>query len=114
MSIQHFETLRQKINKRLQTLGLDTRQTRYQWLYGALGAVPASVMFVCGNPSKHGVKEKARDANRAGSQLTIEDQWGSGLPLRRLRPVLCRLGLKQGTPEAPGDGSATLPMWSRK
>lgn len=102
MSTQHFATLRRKINKRLHTLALDTGQTRYRWLYGALGVVPTSVMFVCGNPSQRGVEEKAGDAKRTGIQLTIEAQWGSGLPLTRLRPVLCRLGLKQGAPGAPG------------
>ena len=102
MSTQHFATLRQKIDKRLHTLALDTGQTRYRWLYGALGAVPTDVMFICGNPSQRGVEEKAGHTNSTGIQLTIEDQWGSGLPLRRLRPVLCQLGLKQGAPGAPG------------
>ena len=40
LDMRHFETLRQRINSQLTRLGL-SEQTKYQWLYGALGAVPS-------------------------------------------------------------------------
>ena len=104
LDMRHFESLRQRINSRLRELDLRTGQTRHQWLYGALGAVPSDVMFICENPSKSGVEDAEKDARRIDRQPDIEDQWrgsGPGDPATRIfRPVLCEFGLKL-TP--PGD-----------
>ena len=102
LDMRHFETLRQRINSRLTERGLSTEQTRYRWLYGALGAVPSDVMFICENPSRDGVKRAERAAQSSGRQPDIEDQWRGGRrpPIKTFRPVLCELDLKL-TP--PGD-----------
>ena len=106
LDMRHFETLRQRINSQLRELGLCTGQTRHQWLYGALGAVPSDVMFICENPSKGGVEGADEVASRNGRQPDIEDQWrgsGPGDPATRIfRPVLCELGLKLTRPADRG------------
>ena len=104
LDMSHFDVLRQRINSRLRELDLRTGQRKHRWLYGALGAVPSDVMFVCENPSKGGVKGAEKHARYSGRQPDIEDQWrgdGPGDPATRIfRPVLCEFGLKL-TP--PGD-----------
>ncbi len=106
LDMRHFETLRQCINSRLRELGLCTGQTGHSWLYGALGAVPSDVMFICENPSKSGVEGAEKVASRSGRQPDIEDQWrgsGPGDPAtKRFRPVLCKFGLKLNPPDDPG------------
>lgn len=106
LDMRHFETLRQRINRRLRELDLRTGQTKHRWLYGALGAVPSDVMFVCENPSKGGVKGAEKHARYSGRQPDIEDQWrgdGPGDPATRVfRPVLCELGLKLTRPADRG------------
>lgn len=63
MHMRYFEDLRRKINHRLIQLETPHRQFQIEectWLYGALGAVPSDVMFICENPSItgiHGVME---------------------------------------------------------
>ena len=103
LDMRHFETLRQRINSQLTRLGL-SEQTKYQWLYGALSAVPSDVVFICENPSRDGVEKADWAARCGGRQPDIEDQWrgsGPGDPATRIfRPVLCEFGLKL-TP--PGD-----------
>lgn len=104
LNMRHFETLRHRINSLLRGLDLRTGQTEHQWLYGALGAVPSDVMFICENPSKGGVEGAEQGAMHNDRQPDIEDQWrgsGPGDPATRVfRPVMCELGLKL-TP--PGD-----------
>jgi hypothetical protein len=64
--MQYFETLRGKINLRLNVLVKDHKYDRimakaqiedFPWLYGALGKVPSDVMFICENPSIAGIKK---------------------------------------------------------
>ena len=106
LDMRHFETLRQRINSRLRELGLRTGQARHHWLYGALGAVPSDVMFICENPSKSGVEGAEEHAEFSGRQPDIEDQWrgsGPGDPATRIfRSVLCELGLKLAPPDDRG------------
>ena len=100
----HFDTLREKINSQLAVSGgkyAREQIEQFPWFYGALGAVPASVMFICENPSLAGVRLGLTQA----APLDIETQWGGGEidnPAKRLRPVLVELGLKAGTPQGKG------------
>ena len=106
LDMRHFATLQQHINERLESLGLCTAQRQYQWLYGALGAVPSDVMFICENPSQAGVKKAELAARRGDRQPDIEDQWrggGPGDPATRIfRAVLYEIGLKRTPPDDPG------------
>ena len=106
MNMKHFESLRTKINQRLEEIGTRHahRQIReFPWLYGALGQVPSDVMFVCENPSLGGV-EKADARTISGGVPSIEDQWAGGIRsncIKRFRPILCQLGLKTTEPSRP-------------
>ena len=74
MNLAHFETLRSKINARLNQIGTRHahRQIReFPWLYGALGQVPSKVMFICENPSLTGV-ERADSRTILGEKAGIE------------------------------------------
>ena len=102
LDMRHFQTLRQRINNRLTKLGLCAEQTRYRWLYGALGTVPSNVVFICENPSQSGVKKAERAARCSGRQPDIEDQWRGGSPIKTFRPVLCEIGLKLTPPGERG------------
>lgn len=103
----HFTLLRAKINTRLDELELPHRreQQQYEWLYGALGVVPADVMFICENPSLAGVRQ-AHVQTIDGGPPDIEAQWWGGprnACAKRFRGALCQLGLKT-TPVAARGG----------
>lgn len=106
INMEHFETLRDKINDQLRDIPTEEARTQmheYPWLYGALGQVPSNVMFVCENPSLTGV-ERA-NVRTLGSEPTIEDQWCGGRKsncVKRFRPALYELGLKTTGPLDPG------------
>lgn len=107
LDMEHFETLRGKIAARLRQIGMRHAHRQIQehpWLYGALGAVPSDVMFVCENPSLGGV-EKAHERTITGGAPCTEDQWCGGAAsncIKRFRPALCELGLKTTPPLQPG------------
>ena len=104
MNMAHFETLRERVLGQLVAVGGNYGREqidRYPWFYGALGAVPAPVMFVCENPSLAGV---CLGLKQQGA-LDIETQWGGGEidnPAKRFRPVLVELGLKDPPPQGRG------------
>lgn len=109
LNMQYFETLRDKINHRLQDLvkkGKFDKQTAkrqmedFPWLYGALGKVPSDVMFICENPSFAGI-EKAHVDTIDHGRPDIEAQWWGGSTDNaacRFRVALYRLGLKTTRP----------------
>ena len=103
----HFQELQAKINARLVELDTEHAMTQIQdfpWLYGALGAVPAPIMFICENPSLTGVR-KANVATLDGGPPDIEAQWCGGpssVARTRFRHVLCELGLKTTQEEQKG------------
>lgn len=109
LDMQHFETLRDKINQRLEELVNEKRLNRekaikqmeeYPWLYGALGKVPAEVMFICENPSFKGIEKAQVDTIDHGPP-DIEAQWWGGSTDNaacRFRVALYRLGLKTNRP----------------
>lgn len=105
--LSHFEELRRRINERLlelRTPHADLQTTRYPWLYGALGAVPSDVMFVCENPSLSGVQQ-AHVETIDGGPPDIDAQWWGGPrnpAAQRFRVVLHDLGLKLTPPDARG------------
>lgn len=105
--MQYFEELREKINLRLRELGTrhaDLQIKEYPWLYGALGAVPSEVMFICENPSLSGVR-RAHVDTIDGRAPDIEAQWWGGRnnpAAKRFRRVLHRMGLKTTRPDARG------------
>ena len=105
--MEHFETLRSKINARLEEIGTRHAHRQIQdfpWLYGALGQVPSDVMFICENPSLTGV-ERADMRTLSGGTANIEDQWCGGPKsncIKRFRPALCELGLKTTSPVTLG------------
>lgn len=97
-SEDHFVVLRDRINARLEELELPHRreQRAYDWLYGALGKVPAEVMFICENPSLAGVRH-AHVETIDGGPPDIEAQWWGGprsACAKRFRGALCELDLK--------------------
>jgi hypothetical protein len=102
LNMQHFETLREKINARLLELAeqnkipLDDARKQikdYPWLYGALGKAPSDVFFICENPSIAGI-QKANRKTIDGGTPDIEAQWWGGAAGSVFRPALCQLGLK--------------------
>jgi hypothetical protein len=105
--MQHFEELRSRINRRLMALETPHREWQiedYSWLYGALGAVPSDVMFVCENPSISGVRQAHVDTID-GNAPDIEAQWWGGQrnpAAKRFRAVLYQMGLKTTSPDARG------------
>jgi hypothetical protein len=107
LDLSHFEELRRRVNGRLRELGTANAElqiTHYPWLYGALGAVPSDVMFVCENPSLSGVA-RAHVQTIDGNQPDIEAQWWGGprnAAAVRFRVALHELGLKTTPPSARG------------
>lgn len=106
MNIDHFDELRARINRRLLELGTPHRkfQIATTWLYGALGAVPADVMFICENPSISGIRSASIDTIDGGLP-DIEAQWWGGRTnpaARRFRQVLYRTRLKTTPPGERG------------
>jgi hypothetical protein len=109
----YFETLRGKINQRLNELVREKKFDKacakaqiddYSWLYGALGKVPSDVMFICENPSITGVK-KAHVDTIDGRSPDIEAQWWGGSTdnaARRFRVALYQLKLKTTRPRERG------------
>jgi len=113
LNMQHFETLREKINQRLDKLVKENKFDKslaksqieeFPWLYGALGKVPSDVMFICENPSTTGVK-KAHVDTIDGGRPDIEAQWWGGSTDNaacRFRVALCQLKLKTTRPRERG------------
>jgi hypothetical protein len=107
LDMAHFTELRSRINRRLDelsTVHAETQKVQYPWLYGALGAVPASAMLICENPSLTGVS-RAHVATVDGLPPDIEAQWWGGPrnpAATRLRVALHRLGLKSTPPAQKG------------
>jgi hypothetical protein len=107
LDLRHFERLREKINTRLRETGPKYAKLQieeYRYLYGALGAVPADVMFICENPSLAGVAQ-AHVQTIDGGPPDIEAQWWGGPTnnaAKRFRAVLHELGLKTTRPEQRG------------
>ncbi|MCZ6837194.1 MAG: hypothetical protein O7G85_15575 [Planctomycetota bacterium] len=107
VDMQYFEELRERINALLLELGATYAQQQirqYTWLYGALGAVPAPVMFICENPSLAGVKSGHVNTPDGGPP-DIEGQWWGGPrnnAAKRFRVVLCETGLKTTPPATRG------------
>jgi hypothetical protein len=107
LNMRYFEELRDRINARLEVLQTPHRSVQtddYPWLYGALGAVPSSVMFICENPSITGVRSGAVDTID-GRAPDIESQWWGGRKnpaAKRFRVMLSQLGLKSNRPEMRG------------
>ena len=105
---EYFNRLRSKINARLRELRTEHAATQihdFPWLYGALGAVPSNVMFICENPSLTGVRN-ANIATLDGGPPDIEAQWCGGpssVARKRFRRVLHELGLKT-TPDTVKGG----------
>jgi hypothetical protein len=111
--MEHFESLQMQINTRLSELATRGRITAdaaqkqindYPWLYGALGKVPADVMFICENPSLAGIK-KAHIDTIDGGPPDIEAQWWGGskdYAAVRFRVALHQLGLKRTPPRERG------------
>ena len=104
--MDYFHRLKEKINKQLDervrngsiTDGLARKQKSYTWLYGALGKVPADVMFICENPSLKGIEQAQARAQELGGEYDIEAQWWGGNAGTVFRPALFELGLKTSPP----------------
>jgi Uracil DNA glycosylase superfamily len=104
VDMAHFDALRDKANRQLAVSGGKYGREQieqFPWFYGALGAVPSEVVFICENPSLAGV--------RLGLTQTtppdIESQWGGGEidnPAKRFRPALVEAGLKDPLAQAKG------------
>ncbi len=100
----HFNELRSRINHRLGELRPPnwTEQQQTAWLYGALGAVPVGVMFICENPSLTPIR---RIKTIDGGPPDIEAQWW-GSPrnpaAKRFRHALRETGLKTTAPGERG------------
>ena len=86
IDLNYFTTLRGMINKRLLDLSkkrminhqdIQLQINKFKWLYGALGKVPSTVMFICENPSITGV-ERAHLNTIDGGPPDIEAQWWGG------------------------------------
>lgn len=105
--MNHFEELRHRINAQLEEIQAPHRRDqieRFPWLYGALGAVPSDVMFICENPSAGGVSRAHVDTVDYGPP-DIEAQWWGGRnnpAATRFRVALCELGLKSSPPDKKG------------
>lgn len=107
VSATHFIELRGRINAKLEEIQAPHRDQQingYPWLVGALGRVPAEVMFICENPSAGGVSRAHVDTVDGGPP-DLEAQWWGGRKnpaAKRFRPALYRLGLKTSPPEMKG------------
>ena len=103
----YFEELRNRIHRRLNELrlpGWETQIKDYPWLYGALGCVPASVMFICQNPSLKPM-QSAHTNTIDGGPPDIEAQWWGGErnnAAKRFRFALHETGLKTTPPSERG------------
>jgi len=112
-NMQHFESLKEQINQHLKELVKSKRIAPqnarsqiedYPWLYGALGKVPAEVMFICQNPSSEGIR-KAHVDTIDGGPPDIEAQWWGGSSdkaARCFRVALYDLKLKTTRPNERG------------
>ena len=107
LDLHYFEELRSRIHRRLRELrppGWDTQIKDYPWLYGALGCVPASVMFICQNPSLKPM-QSAHTNTIDGGPPDIEAQWWGGErnnAAKRFRFALHETGLKTTPPSERG------------
>ncbi|MGI8619577.1 MAG: uracil-DNA glycosylase family protein [Gemmatimonadaceae bacterium] len=105
--MDHFIELRRRINDKLEGIDAPHRHVQineFPWLYGALGSVPAGVMFICENPSAGGVLRAHVDTVDGGPP-DIEAQWWGGTmnpAAKRFRAALCQLGLKDTPPTVKG------------
>ncbi|MCZ6542548.1 MAG: uracil-DNA glycosylase family protein [Planctomycetota bacterium] len=103
LNLCYFEELLSRINRRLAELrppDWEDQVKDYPWLYGALGSVPASVMFICENPS---LKPMRSAHTIDGRRPDIEAQWWGGEnnpAAKRFRFVLHKSGLKTTPPSA--------------
>lgn len=107
VAMRYFTELRLRVSRQLTRSDSEyaRRQLQdYPWLYGALGAVAADVMFICENPSLRGV-QRDHKSPVGGGEPDFESQWWGG-PLdyaaRRFRRVLCGVGLKTTPPDTKG------------
>jgi hypothetical protein len=104
----HFEELRQRVNAHLAAINSPVSREQaedYPWLFGALGKVPAQVMFICETPSLTPIR---RDNQRAEDEgpTGIDKQWWGGEKnpaCKRFRTALCETGLKT-TPRSSEGG----------
>ena len=98
--LAHFEELQRRVNARLRELAPQhmEKQLKYGWLYGAWGAVPSRVMFVCENPSLEGCEaaHNGTPADERGGNM----QWTGDFRAKRFREALCRAGLKKAPAES--------------
>lgn len=107
LNLHYFEELRNRIHSRLEELrlpGWETQIKDYSWLYGALGCVPASVMFICQNPSLKPMRS-AHTNTIDGAPPDIEAQWWGGKKnnaAKRFRFALHETGLKTTPPSERG------------
>lgn len=114
LNMPYFEDLRDRINQRLVDLQTPHRNHQihhYSWLYGALGAVPSDVMFICENPSIAGLRQAHIDTID-GLTPDIEAQWWGGHKnpaAKRFRSILSLTGLKTNRPNEVV-GIATSPI----
>jgi len=108
-NLQYFESLKEKINLRLNELAkrnrissenVESQIVDYPWLYGALDKVPAEVSFICENPSLSGVKN-AHIYTIDGGSPDIEAQWWGG-KARLFRVALYQMNLKNTRPNERG------------
>ena len=103
----HFEELQQRVNARLVEIGSPAAREQaddYPWLYGALGKVPAKVMFICETPSLAPIRRDNRRASDEGPS-GIDKQWWGGVKnpaCKRFRGALCETGLKTTPPSSEG------------
>ena len=100
--LAHFEELQRRVNARLRKLAPRhmEKQLKYGWLYGAWGAVPSRVMFVCENPSLKGCEETHNELSADERDGNI--QWNGDYRAKRFREALCRVGLKKAPAESDG------------
>jgi hypothetical protein len=113
-NIDHFITLRTKINQKLgkrkeqlsagEEVMIDYQIAKYTWLFGALGQVPSDVMFIAENPSIAGITHADIDTID-GLPPDIEAQWWGGKKDNAatvFRPFLFEVGLKKSPPQEKG------------
>jgi len=107
LNMTYFMELRHRVNARLRELGVRHAEHQihdFPWVYGALGAVPSKVMFICENPSISGVRRANVDTIDGGPP-DIEAQWWGGRnnpAAKRFRRVLYEFGLKATPPGERG------------
>lgn len=98
--LAHFEELQRRVNARLRELAPQhmEKQLKYGWLYGAWGAVPSRVMFVCENPSLEGCE--ATHDRMSADERDGNIQWNGDYRAKRFRRALCKVGLKKAPAES--------------